>query len=110
MIGFLSGWVISMVLLLSTSCISKYGYYLYCTDVKIPFAPLYIPFLPKDHLVFGLEFFCWWFCFMVYMIAVKSRRKIKPFSVFTKWSWANEGIIFKETKELIDGRDRNKQN
>lgn len=57
MIGFLSGWVISMVLLLSTSCISKYGYYLYCTDVKIPFAPLYIPFLPKDHLVFGLEFF-----------------------------------------------------
>ena len=44
------------------------------------------------------------------MIAVKSRRKIKPFSVFTKWSWANEGIIFEETKELIDGRDRNKQN
>ena len=57
MIGFLSGWVISMVLLLSTSCISKYGYYLYCTDVKIPFAPLYVPFLPKDHLVFGVEFF-----------------------------------------------------
>lgn len=110
MIGFLSGWVISMVLLLSTSCISKYGYYLYCTDVKIPFAPLYVPFLPKDHLVFGVEFFCWWFCFMVYMIAVKSRRKIKPFSVFTKFSWASEGIFFEEIKELIDGRDKNKQN
>ena len=110
MIGFLSGWLISMVLLLSTSCISKYGYYLYCTDVKIPFAPLYVPFLPKDRLVFGVEFFCWWFCFMVYMIAVKSRRKIKPFSVFTKFSWASEGIFFEETKELIDGRDKNKQN
>lgn len=110
MIGFLSGWLISMVLLLSTSCISKYGYYLYCTDVKIPFAPLYVPFLPKDRLVFGVEFFCWWFCFMVYMIAVKSRRKIKPFSVFTKFSWASEGIFFEEIKELIDGRDKNKQN
>lgn len=104
-IGFFAGWCVSVTALLLISFITRYGYYAYFTDIKIPFAPMYAPLLPKDQLVFGMEYFCWWFCLITYMIAAKSRKKIKPFTLVAGWFNIEDGKPMEDSSILLNGSD-----
>lgn len=76
--GFLLGWAVSAAALMGMSAIGGvFGQYLYFPDVKLMFAPPYLPLLPKTHNVFGVEFFCWWFCLVTYMVSVRSKEKVR---------------------------------
>ncbi len=72
--GFLLGYVISVIVLM---VFSKSGYYLYFSDVKIPIEFPYIPLLPINKIVFGLEFFSWWSCIVIYIISARGKEKTK---------------------------------
>lgn len=103
--GFFVGWGVSIAVLMLWSAFTRYGYYPYLTDVKILFAPLYAPLLPKDQMVFGMEYFCWWFCLMTYLISVKSRKKIKPFTLVAGWFNLDDGTPMEDESLLLNGYD-----
>jgi hypothetical protein len=105
-LGFLIGWTIIMAALLLSACFVRPWYYAYFPDIKIPFAPLYLPLLPKDHMVFDVEYFSWWFCLIVYMSAVKSRRKIKPFTLVAGWFRLSDGEPMEDVNVLAEGREK----
>lgn len=73
--GFFLGWIVAAGGLMIASMYGKMGYYPYFGDVPIPFVPFSVPMLPKKLTVFGMEFFSWWFCIIIYLAAVKSNRK-----------------------------------
>lgn len=104
-VGFLIGWGVSMLCLIASSFFVRPWYYAYFSDIKIPFEPLYLPLLPKNHMVFGVEYFAWWFCLMAYMIAVKSRKKIKPFTLVAGWFRLSDGEPMQDVNILAEGRD-----
>lgn len=104
-VGFLAGWAVSVSALMLSSFVVRSGYYPYFTDVKIPFAPMYLPLLPKDQFVFGMEYFCWWFCMITYMIAAKSRKKIPAFTLVAGWFNLDDGKPMESTDLLVEGRD-----
>lgn len=72
-VGYLLGSVFSSIALLVSSYFFKLGYYPYFPDVKILFVT--IPFVPTSLQRFALEFFTWWFCIIVYFMAVRNRNK-----------------------------------
>jgi hypothetical protein len=105
-LGFLAGWAMAIGSLFALSKFGTFGSYLYFPDVKIPFEPLYLPLLPKDYMVFGVEYFSWWFCLIVYMSAVKSRRKIKPFTLAAGWFRLSDGEPMEDVNVLAEGREK----
>lgn len=106
-VGFLSGWTAAMLVLLVPACFVRPWHYAYFPDIKIPFAPLYLPLLPKNHMAFGVEYFALWSCLIMYMIAVKSRRKIKPFTLVAGWFRLNDGEPLEDVNILAEGREKN---
>lgn len=106
-LGFLVGWAAVMIFLQVSGFFVRPWYYAYFPDVKIPFEPLYLPLLPKDHMVFGVEYFAWWFCLIIYMISVKSRRKIKPFTLVAGWFRLSDGEPMEDVNILAEGREKN---
>lgn len=76
-IGFFVGWVLVIAGLTEVSAFGKFGAYPYFKDVNIPFSFPYVPFLPKNSLAFAIEFFSWWFCMLIYLIAARYSSKTK---------------------------------
>lgn len=71
-IGFFVGYAAAAVIFLP---FFKSGYYPYMSDVKLPIVFPYIPLLPKNQVLFGLEFFAWWGCVMIYIVSALYRKK-----------------------------------
>ncbi|MCH5209370.1 MAG: hypothetical protein J1F01_00220 [Oscillospiraceae bacterium] len=104
-LGFFAGWAAVIAVLLIAGAFSTPWHYAYFPDVKIPIAPVYVPLLPKNEMVFGVEYFCIWFCFIFYMVAVKSRKKIPPFSLVAGWFRISDGKVMENADVLINARD-----
>lgn len=84
-VGFLIGWALVITLLTLVSD----GVYPYFKDVKVLFTYPYVPLLPKDLSVFGMEFFSWWCCLILYMLSTKGSSKRNSFIFLTRFPGAN---------------------
>lgn len=111
-LGFLIGWAVSFLgLVISSAAFSASsgfetaGYYPYFWDVPMLFAPPFLPFLPKDLNVFGIEYLSLWACLMLYMAAVKSRRKIKPFTLVAGYFRISDGVPMENSNILVENKD-----
>lgn len=108
-LGFLIGWAVSFMGLVISSVafldFEALGYYPYFQDVPMLFAPPFLPLLPKNLNVFGIEYLSLWACLMLYMAAVKSRKKIKPFTLVAGYFRISDGVPMENSDVLVENRD-----
>lgn len=105
-LGYFIGWFITVPALIHIANLYTPMHYAWVSDVPLPVAAPYLPLLPKNFSVFGVEYFALWFPLMTYMLSATSRKKFKlTFPLYTFRLY--DGKMLEDFNAYADGVDEN---